>query len=203
MLCTVVAETLRKMSTKMHYMWIFRTCVNCPVWEPSTLAPEVLARQLVVPQWGNALDLRRGTPRHCLHGKVLTVAEAIKELDTQLKNIPTHVYKMYWQWESLERAKADLKLFHLLTEEDYQQNVVITPCATTTSSHMSANERSVAMYPVVGYTRLTEGGPIVKLGWILVSDDTGHDYHQVEVNECKILDSFEKRFGWRPLGWTR
>ena len=58
-------------------------------------------------------------------------------------------------------------------------NMNVRPHGTTTASHMSTNEQKVAEYPVVGYTRLTEGGPIVKIGWLFVSDDLKHDYYQV------------------------
>ena len=82
-------------------------------------------------------------------------------------------------------------------------NINLRPHATSTSSHMSSNVYQVAMYPVVGYTRLVEGGPLVKLGWIFLSDDLGHDYHQVEVMDKTILDSFVKRFGRAPASWER
>ena len=58
-------------------------------------------------------------------------------------------------------------------------NINVGPHGSTTSAHMLANNKQVALYPVVAYTRLTEGGPIVKLGWLFVSDDLKHDYYQV------------------------
>jgi hypothetical protein len=58
-------------------------------------------------------------------------------------------------------------------------NMKVRPHGTTTAAHMSANEQQVAEFPVVGYTRLTEGGPIVMFGLLFVSDDLKHDYHQV------------------------
>jgi hypothetical protein len=102
-----------------------RTCPTCPKWEPPALAPDVLAVQLSVPQWGMAMDLRKGKEVHCLHPKILTVAEALELLGRQLEKFPTHIYKMFWQWESLEKAKAGLKPFELITEEDYQ---VLSSC---------------------------------------------------------------------------
>ena len=44
---------------------------------------------------------------------------------------------------------------------------------------MSANQTAVALYPVVVYTRLVEGGPVVKLAWAFVSMDLKHDFFQV------------------------
>jgi hypothetical protein len=41
-------------------------------------------------------------------------------LGRQLEKFPPHIFKMFWQWESLEKAKAALKPFQLITEEDYQ-----------------------------------------------------------------------------------
>ena len=58
-------------------------------------------------------------------------------------------------------------------------NVTSSPFGTTTSSHMTANITNHAMVPIVLYVVLEEGGPIVKLGWIVLSDDLKHDYHQV------------------------
>ena len=60
-----------------------------------------------------------------------------------------------------------------------QQNCVCKPFSTSTSSHMSANQTAVALYPVVVYTRLVEGGPVVKLAWAFVSMDLKHDFFQV------------------------
>lgn len=59
-------------------------------------------------------------------------------------------------------------------------NINCRPFGTTTAAHMHANERQEALYPVVGYTREVEGGPVIKLGWLFVSDDLKHDYEQVK-----------------------
>ena len=61
-----------------------------------------------------------------------------------------------------------------------QQNVVIRPFSTSTSSHMSANQLAMALNPVVGYTRLVEGGPIIKVALAFFSQDLGHDFYQVK-----------------------
>jgi len=60
-----------------------------------------------------------------------------------------------------------------------QQNLNNRGFATTTSSHMTANKDDKALEPTVGYTVLEEGGPVQKLGWIVLSDDLKHDYMQV------------------------
>ena len=60
-----------------------------------------------------------------------------------------------------------------------QMNVASSPFGTTTSSHMTANSTNHAMVPIVMYVMFEEGEPIVKLGWIVLSDDLKHDYQQV------------------------
>ena len=59
---------------------------------------------------------------------------------------------------------------------------------------MTANVRQEMLYPVVGYTRLKEGGPIIMLGWIFVSDDLSHDFHQVRTGDTSDVDSLELSF---------
>jgi hypothetical protein len=68
-----------------------------------------------------------------------------------------------------------------------QQNIVIRPWGTTTSAHMTANVRQEMLYPVVAFTRLKEGGPIIMLGWIFVSDDLSHDFQQVRTGDIWML----------------
>ena len=92
----------------------------CPAWVPTTLTAEQLAMPLSIPQWGQAMDLRKGKEVHCLHSEHFTVASALDELEKQLKVIPTHLFKMATQFEGFARAKASLKLHELNTEEDYQ-----------------------------------------------------------------------------------
>ena len=87
---------------------------------PPSLSPEELARPLVVQQWGMAMDPRRGKEIHCLHDKIFTVQTALDEFGKQLQRLPTHNFKMFKQWEALARAKAALKPYELITEEDYQ-----------------------------------------------------------------------------------
>ena len=60
-----------------------------------------------------------------------------------------------------------------------QQNPNVRPFAEATGAHMSANAYQIAMVPIMGYTRLKEGAPVIKVGWIFLSDDLGHDYQQV------------------------
>ena len=57
---------------------------------------------------------------HCLHNKVLTVATALESFQKQLEKMPTHVFKMSWQWEALKRTNAALKPFWICNEKDYQ-----------------------------------------------------------------------------------
>ena len=64
-------------------------------------------------------------------------------------------------------------------------NVASSPFGTTTSSHMTANITNHAMVPIVVYVNFEEGEPIVKLGWIVLSDDLKHDYHQVSRCRCR------------------
>ena len=59
---------------------------------------------------------------------------------------------------------------------------------------MTANVRQEMLYPVVGYTRLKEGGPLIMLGWIFVSDDLSHDFHQVRTGDTSDVDSLELSF---------
>ena len=59
---------------------------------------------------------------------------------------------------------------------------------------MTANVRQEMLYPVVGYTRLKEGGPLIMLGWIFVSDDLSHDFHQVRTGDTSDIDSLELSF---------
>lgn len=79
-------------------------------------------------------------------------------------------------------------------------NINLRPHTGTTSSFMTANNKQIAMFPVVVYTRIVEGGPILKLGYIFLSDDLKHDYHQVAKMEKIVYDQYEARFGCRPLG---
>ena len=58
-------------------------------------------------------------------------------------------------------------------------NMNVRPFATSCAAHMHANEYHVMEFPLVGYTREVEAGPIVKLGFIFISDDLSHDYEQV------------------------
>ena len=60
--------------------------------------------------------------------------------------------------------------------------------ATTTSSHMTANCSAVAMHPIVGTTVLVEGEPPVRVGWVFLSDDLGHDAVQVIKNQTRITN---------------
>lgn len=69
-----------------------------------------------------------------------------------------------------------------------QMNVASSPFGTTTSSHMTANVTNHAMVPIVMYLITEEGEPIIKLGWIVLSDDLKHDYHQVS--------------RWQVMRWT-
>ena len=68
----------------------------------------------------------------------------------------------------------------------FQQNIVARAWATDTAAHMSANVRQEMLYPVVGFTRLVAGGPIVMVGWIFLSDDLKHDFFMV--NRSYISD---------------
>ena len=60
-----------------------------------------------------------------------------------------------------------------------QQNPNVRPFAEATGAHMSANTYQIMMYPIMGHTRLEEGAPLIKVGFIFLSDDLGHDYQQV------------------------
>ena len=66
-----------------------------------------------------------------------------------------------------------------------QQNVIIRPFSTSTSSHMAANQLAMALNPVVGYTRVVEDGPITKVALAFFSQDLGHDFYQVK-HSCHI-----------------
>ena len=74
----------------------------------------------MVPQWGMIHDTIKDRDLHCLHSKVLTIGTAIDEFKKQLVKMPTHVFKMMWQWEALKRAKAAMKPFEPINEKDYQ-----------------------------------------------------------------------------------
>ena len=79
-------------------------------------------------------------------------------------------------------------------------NINIRSFAGTTSSFMSSNNVQVAMFPVVVYMRTEENGPILKLGFIFLSDDLKHDFNQVAKMEKIVYDRIEQRFGRRPVG---
>ena len=71
---------------------------------------------------------------------------------------------------------------------------------STTSAYMGAGH--FAIYP----TRLrlkTLEGDTKDCGLIFISTDLGHDKHQVEQIEIKMLDILEERFGFRPTGLLR
>lgn len=63
---------------------------------------------------------------------------------------------------------------------------------------MSSNKKQIALFPMVVYTRLVEDGPVVKFGFLFLSDDLKHDYHQVEVMEKIAFDRLAVRFGQQP-----
>ena len=102
------------------------------------------------------------------------------------------------------------------------------PWATDTSAHMTHNVRQEMLYPIVGFTKLVAGGPTVMVGWIFVSDDLKHDFHQVrqvyiseqcclgpnieenyhvcvQVNaiEIQMMQSYRELFGLGVVAWTR
>ena len=70
-------------------------------------------------------------------------------------------------------------------------NIKVRPFGTTTAAHMTANERHEMEFPGVGYTREVEGGPIIKLGWLFISDDLKHDYEQVGALQFNGNPSFQ------------
>ena len=69
-------------------------------------------------------------------------------------------------------------------------NMKVCPFGTTTAANMTGNVRQEMEYPIVGYTREVEGGPIILLGWIFISDDLKHDYEQVGALGCNGNPSF-------------
>ena len=66
------------------------------------------------------MDPRKGKEVHALSPVPFTIGTAITELGKQLVKMPSHLYKMKWQWKAREDAIASLKPYHFLTEEDYQ-----------------------------------------------------------------------------------
>ena len=103
-----------------HIIELPRTCPDCPKYSRPVLSPLVLAQTIVVPQWGTVRDPLKNKDIHCLHPKVLTVSEAFDLLEKLLKIMPTHNFKMYWQWHALAKTKAGLRVFDTATEKDYQ-----------------------------------------------------------------------------------
>ena len=97
-----------------------RSCPTCPSWVSPNLPPELLGRQVVIPQWGNTWDPRKGKDVHALHPKVFTVGKALEELGKQVEKMLAHLVKMATQWEALRRAKASVEPYHLIYEIDYQ-----------------------------------------------------------------------------------
>ena len=80
----------------------------------------MLARPVSVLQWGKVMDARKGKEVHALSAVSFIISTAIAELGKQLLKMPSHLFKMKWQWKAREDTIASLKPFHFLTEEDYQ-----------------------------------------------------------------------------------
>ena len=73
-----------------------------------------------------------------------TVASALVELDKQLKKMPTHVYKMKWMWEALEKAKANLKPGEFLSEENFQVGLRISFILYLSNMHNKSKHSIIA-----------------------------------------------------------
>ena len=72
------------------------------------------------------------------------MASALVELNKQLSEMPTHVFKMKWMWEGLEKAKANLKPGEFLSEEDFQVGLRISFILDLSNMHNKSKHSIIA-----------------------------------------------------------
>ena len=113
------------------------------------------------------------------------VTKSVEEVRTDLvKDIPrllVHVYNAALAWSKLRKDESELRAgIDVLCIEDYQRNYDVWHAEMPTSMGYSANNMSLAMYPVVIKFRRVNGGPVETAAVIFISTDLRHDHQQVE-----------------------
>ena len=139
----------------------------------------------------------KGEPREVftLHNTTITLTEGIELAKKQAKELATHIFTAYNQWEAKRVLEANIGPGTLMQLDDYQNNITVELGSTTTSTAYGGNQVHIAVFPVVLCWREEEGGPLRKATITFLSDDLHHDHQQVWRMEKRAAEIVAEKTG--------
>ena len=177
-------------------------CRDCPQQE-TYVSPDMRDVQLRLALWGTKVDEVKGKPINALHEYVMTFGEVADRFDKFLPKLVKHVYNAAVQWDREKMCREEMEELTVTTVEDYQQNILLTHSEETTTSHYTANQVQLALFPVSVSFRLPGEEKPRKGGICYITSDRIHDFSQVELFEANVFTFLKERYNLTPKVWHR
>ena len=167
------------------------TCEKCP--SPAITVPQTISQKKVsVPQWETRVSTtkkdKKGNAKkvNSLWPVELTLQQAVDKLKGKVPALKAHIYRAANQWKCCKEDLENLQPGTVLTIEDFQMNIEVQFFQITTSAFFGANQEQRAMAPMFIAFRKTPDSPVTKGGLVFISEDLGHDFHQVCYCQCLL-----------------
>ena len=167
------------------------TCEKCP--SPAITVPQTISQKKVsVPQWETRVSTtkkdKKGNAKkvNSLWPVELTLQQAVDKLKGKVPALKAHIYRAANQWKCCKEDLENLEPGTVLTIEDFQMNIEVQFFQITTSAFFGANQEQRAMAPMFIAFRKTPDSPVTKGGLVFISEDLGHDFHQVCYCQCLL-----------------